>query len=71
MADLKMPDINSITIAGNLTRDPTLRTTLNRTPVVNFPIAYSRKYKDNGGVWREEVCYVGIVSWHKLAESCY
>ncbi|MFC1554625.1 single-stranded DNA-binding protein [candidate division KSB1 bacterium] len=71
MADLKMPDINSTIIAGNLTRDPTLRTTTNGTPVANFPIAYSRKFKDNSGNWREEVCYVGIVAWYKLAESCH
>lgn len=71
MADLKMPDINSITIAGNLTKDPTLRTTTNGTPVANFPIAYSRTFKDNSGNWREDVCYVGIVAWYKLAESCY
>ena len=71
MADLKMPDINSITIAGNLTKDPTLRTTTNGTPVANFPIAYSRNSKDNSGNWREDVCYVGIVAWYKLAESCF
>ena len=33
--------------------------------------AESIKYIDNGGVWREEICCVGIVLWHKLAESCY
>ena len=71
MAELKKPDINSITIAGNLTKDPTLRTTTNGTPVANFPIAYSRTFKDNSGNWREDVCYVGIVAWYKLAESCY
>lgn len=71
MADLKMPDINSITIAGNLTKDPTLRTTTNGTPVANFSIAYSRNFKDNSGNWREDVCYVGVVAWYKLAESCY
>lgn len=71
MADLKMPDINSIIIAGNLTKDPTLRTTTSGTPVANFPIAYSRKFKDNSGAWREDVCYVGVVAWYKLAESCH
>ena len=71
MGDLKMPDINTITIAGNLTRDPTLRTTSKETPVANFPIVYSKKYKDNSGILREEVCYIGIVAWHKLAESCH
>lgn len=71
MADLKMPDINTIIIAGNLTSDPILRTTTNGTSVANFPIAYSRKFKDNSGNWREDACYVGVVAWYKLAESCY
>jgi len=68
---LKMPDVNYVIIAGNLTKDPTFRRTTNGVPVANFPLACSRKFKDNSGHWKEEVCYVGIVAWYKLAESCY
>ena len=71
MANLKMPDINNILIAGNLTCDPSFRKTTNGTPVANFFIASNRKFKDNNGQWRENVCYVGVVAWYKLAESCY
>jgi single-strand DNA-binding protein len=71
MQDLKMPDINNVIIAGNLTCDPSFRKTTNGTPVANFFIASNRKFKDNSGQWRENVCYVGIVAWYKLAESCY
>jgi len=71
MVDLKMPDINNIMIAGNLTGDPVLRKTNNGTPVANFYIAANRKYKDNTGQWRENVCFVGVVAWYKLAESCF
>lgn len=70
MADLKMPEINSVVIAGNLTKDPTIRQTMNGTPVVNFSIASNRKYRDANSQWQEEVCYVGVVAWNKLAESC-
>ncbi|MGH7495056.1 MAG: single-stranded DNA-binding protein [bacterium] len=70
MADLKMPDINSVMIAGNLTSDPSFRRTSNGTPVANFYIASNRRFKDNTGQWRESVCYVGVVAWYKLAESC-
>jgi single-strand DNA-binding protein len=70
MADLKMPDINSVMIAGNLTTDPSFRRTTNGTPVTNFYIASNRRFKDNNGQWRENVCYVGVVAWYKLAESC-
>ncbi len=71
MVNLKMPDINNILIAGNLTGDPVLRETSNGTPVANFCIAANRKFKDNTGQWRENVCFVGVVAWYKLAESCF
>jgi single-strand DNA-binding protein len=70
MADLKMPEINYVVVAGNLTKDPVFRQTTNHTPVVNFSLASNRKYKDSSNQWQEDVCYVGIVAWNKLAESC-
>jgi single-strand DNA-binding protein len=70
MADLKMPELNNVVIAGNLTKDPVFRETSNNTPVVNFHIAANRRYKDSANEWQEDVCYVGVVAWNKLAESC-
>ena len=71
MADLRMPDINNVIIVGNLIKDPVFRHTTTGTPVTNFYIASNRKFKDNMGNWKEDVCFVGIVAWYKLAESCY
>ena len=70
MGDLKMPELNSVIVAGNLTKDPVYRQTSNSTPVVNFAIAANRKYRDSNNMWQEDVCYVGVVAWNKLAESC-
>ena len=70
MPELKMPDINNVLIAGNVSNEPTLRTTSSGTPVVNFYITSNRKYRDNSGIWRENLCHVGVVAWHKLAETC-
>lgn len=70
MGELKMPELNSVLVAGNLTKDPIFRQTSNNTPVVNFSIAANRKYKDSSNNWQEDVCYVGVVAWNKLAESC-
>ncbi|MCF8307319.1 MAG: single-stranded DNA-binding protein [Ignavibacteriales bacterium] len=70
MAELKMPEINSVVVAGNLTKDPVFRQTSNNTPVVNFHVAANRRYKDSGNNWQEDVCYVGVVAWNKLADSC-
>lgn len=70
MAELKMPEINYVIVAGNLTKDPIFRHTTNQTPVVNFSLASNRRYKDSSNQWQEDVCYIGIVAWNKLAESC-
>lgn len=70
MADLKMPEINYVIVAGNLTKDPIFRETTNKTPVVNFSLASNRRFKDSSSQWQEDVCYVGIVAWNKLADSC-
>ncbi len=70
MAELKMPELNSVIVAGNLTKDPVFRQTSNSTPVVNFHIAVNRRYKDSANNWQEDVCYVGVVAWNKLADSC-
>jgi single-strand DNA-binding protein len=71
MADLRMPDINSVMIVGNLIKDPIFRQTTTGTPVANFTIASNRKYKDSSGQVKEDVCFIGVVAWYKLAESCY
>ncbi len=70
MACLKMPEINCVLIAGNLTKDPTLRRTGNGIAVTNFCVASNRKFRDANNQWAEDVCYVGVVAWAKLAESC-
>jgi len=71
MAELKMPEINSVIVAGNLTKDPVFRqTNSGGTPVVNFSIACNRRFRDSNHQWQEDVCYVGVVACNKLAESC-
>jgi single-strand DNA-binding protein len=70
MAELKMPELNTVHIAGNLTKDPVIRQTRNGTPVANFSIASNRKFRNGDNQWQEDVCYVGVVAWNKLAESC-
>jgi single-strand DNA-binding protein len=71
MAELKMPELNYVLIVGNLTKDPVYRLTSNNTPVVNFSIASNRRFRDRANSWQEDVCYVGIVAWNKLADSCH
>jgi single-strand DNA-binding protein len=70
MACLKMPEVNHIMIAGNLTKDPAIRKTTNGISVINFCLASNHRYRDASNQWSEDVCYVGVVAWSKLADSC-
>ena len=70
MSDLRMPDLNTVIIAGNLTNDPTFGETGDKTPVVNFHLASNRRFRDNKGQVKEDVCFVGVVAWDSLARSC-
>ena len=64
-----MASFNRVILMGNLTRDPELRYNPNGTPVCNFSLALSRKYKQ-GEEFREEVSYIDIVVFAKQAENC-
>jgi single-strand DNA-binding protein len=64
-----MVGFNKVILIGNLTRDPELRYTPSGTPVVNFPLAVNRRYRQ-GDDHKEEVCYVDIVVFGRQAEHC-
>ena len=56
---------------GNLTRDPEQRSTPNGTAVTGFGMACNRKWRDRqSGEMREEVAFVDVEAWGKLAETC-
>jgi single-strand DNA-binding protein len=57
-----------VTLMGNLTRDPELRTTPNGASVCSFSLALNRSYKNADGNWTEATDYVDIVAWGPLGE---
>ena len=60
--------LNQVTLMGNLTRDPELRTTPSGQNVVSFSLALNRNYRDSSGEWQEATDYIDIVAWGPLAE---
>ena len=64
-----MVGFNKVILIGNLTRNPELRYTPSGTPVVNFPLAVNRRYRQADEP-KEEVCYVDIVVFGRQAEHC-
>jgi single-strand DNA-binding protein len=61
---------NKVILVGNLTRDPDLQYASNATARAKFSVAINRKYKDQSGETQEDVTFVPITVWGKLAEVC-
>jgi len=59
---------NKVILVGNLTRDIELRYTPNGAAVANTAIATSRKFKNQMGEQKEEVCFVDITFFGRTAE---
>ena len=59
---------STVTIVGNLTRDPELRFTAGGKGKANFGVAVSRRYQQNGE-WQEKVSFFDVVAWDTLGEN--
>ena len=60
--------VNKCLFIGNLTADPEIRTMPNGEQVANFSIALNERYKAKDGNVVENVEYVRIVLYRRLAE---
>lgn len=70
MSDLRMPDVNRVTLVGRLTRDPELKYLTSGLAVCKIGIAVSRFSKTKEGERREEVMFINVDAWDKTAEYC-
>ena len=59
---------NSITVSGNLTKDPELRFTGGGRAVASFGIAVARRFQVNGE-WQEQTSFLNVVAWGSLGEN--
>ncbi|MCD8299395.1 MAG: single-stranded DNA-binding protein [Opitutae bacterium] len=64
-----MASFNKVILAGNLTRDPELRTFASGTAVTRISLAINRTYLSKEGERKEEVMYVDIDAFGKQAET--
>lgn len=71
MAELRLPEQNTVLLTGRLTRDAELKYTNSGTAICNFSIAVNRRYKDpKSGEWKDDTSFVDIVVWREAAERC-
>jgi single-strand DNA-binding protein len=63
-----MASFNKVILLGNLTRDPEVRYTPKGSAVCDLGLAVNRAYTLDNGEKREEVTFVDVVLWARLAE---
>ena len=61
---------HTITVVGNLGRDPEMRYSPDGKPVTNLSVATNRKWTNADGTAGEETVWFRVACWGKLAEVC-
>lgn len=59
---------NKVTLMGNLTRDPELKSTPSGQSVASFSLAVNRSWKNASGETQEAVDYIDCNAWGKAGE---
>jgi single-strand DNA-binding protein len=59
---------STVTLVGNLTRDPELRFTQSGQAIATLGIAVSRRYQQNGE-WQEKTSFFNVTAWGQLGEN--
>ncbi len=61
---------NTVTLVGNITRDPELRYTQSGAANVSFGIAVNRRWMNRTTQeWQEQVSFFNVVAWREMAEN--
>ena len=60
--------MNKLTIIGNLTRDPELRTTSTGVNVCSFTVAVNRRQRSQGAEGQPEADFFRVSAWRQLGE---
>ena len=61
---------NTITICGNLTREPEIRYTKEGQATTQLGVAVNRRWQDKtSGEWQEATSFFDVVCWRDLAEN--
>lgn len=61
--------INSVTLSGNLGRDPELRTTAAGSHILTFSLAVGDRSKNSNGEWTDYTNWVDVVVFGNRAEG--
>ena len=62
--------MNKLTIIGNLTRDPEVRTTSTGVTVCSFTVAVNRRGRRDDQNGQPEADFFRVTAWRQLADIC-
>ncbi len=60
---------NTVTVIGNVTRDPELRYLNSGTALASFGLAWNNRYKNAQGEQVEETSFFDVTCWRDLADN--
>ena len=61
---------STVTIVGNLTRDPEIRYTAGGAAKASFGVAVSRRWQNRqSNEWEEQTSFFNVVCWREMAEN--
>lgn len=61
---------NSVTLIGNVTRDPELRFTASGQALASFGVAVNRRWQNRQtNEWEEQVSFFDVTCWQQMAEN--
>ncbi len=63
-------NLNTVALAGRLTRDPEVKSIGDNRMVAKMGLAINRTWKDKDGTKKEEATFVEVEAWGKTAEHC-
>jgi len=58
-----------VTVVGNLTADPEIKTTKTGSSVLKVGVAVNRRWKNKQDEWEEEVSFFDVNAWGELADN--
>jgi single-strand DNA-binding protein len=59
----------SITVTGNVVKDPQIKFTANGSALLSFSVAANYSWKNANDEWEKKVSYFDVTAWRDLAED--
>ena len=64
-----MANGNTVTVVGNVTRDPELRFTSSGQALASFGLAVNRRWQNRNNEWEESTSFFDVTCWAQMAEN--